>query len=95
MKQKFISNNCVNAVQAYNIERQHYLVKLVFILQNLIDYQTYELLDILAPVYPVIRKYQYCEYSIVLYLPSHTGYARSWFMVNASSFIADLHKQIK
>lgn len=50
MKQKFISNNCVNAVQAYNynIERQHYLVKLVPILQNLIDYQTYVLLDILA-----------------------------------------------
>lgn len=52
MKQIFISTTRVNAVQAYNIERQHYLVKLVPILQNLIDYQTYEQLDILAAFIP-------------------------------------------
>lgn len=34
----FVSNTCVNAVQAYDIERQHYLVKLVPILKNLIDF---------------------------------------------------------
>lgn len=88
-------STCVNAVQANNIERQNYFVKLVPILQNLIEYQIYELLDISAPVYPVVRKYQYCEYRIILHVPSHTGYARSSFMVNAPLFIADLHKQMK